>query len=63
SRIIAPELRRFARKANFSGSYKGLWWAYPGTGIPHSFSNTSAGICRMVVAILCGRRWLACIAG
>ncbi|HCK2354109.1 TPA: toprim domain-containing protein, partial [Escherichia coli] len=26
--IDRPE--RFARKANFSGSYKGLWWAYPG---------------------------------
>ncbi|HBQ4505246.1 TPA: toprim domain-containing protein, partial [Escherichia coli] len=24
---------RFARKANFSGSYKGLWWAYPGADL------------------------------
>ncbi|EGM7724154.1 toprim domain-containing protein [Escherichia coli] len=29
--IDRPE--RFERKANFSGSYKGLWWAYPGTDL------------------------------
>lgn len=29
--IDRPE--RFARKANFSGSYKGLWWAYPGADL------------------------------
>ncbi len=29
--IDRPE--RFARKANFSGSYKGLWWAYPGVDL------------------------------
>ncbi|HGB9751564.1 TPA: toprim domain-containing protein [Escherichia coli] len=29
--IDRPE--RFKRKANFSGSYKGLWWAYPGADL------------------------------
>ncbi len=30
---IIDRQERFARKANFSGSYKGLWWAYPGADL------------------------------